>query len=154
MDPNERTQLVERYRAGYDDVADALRGASDADLDRRPGPEAWTARDVVHHLADSEMRSAVRLRQLLAEDEPTIQGYDEAGYARRLHYDRPIGSSLEAFRGARATTAELLELLEETDWTRSGEHTESGRYSVEDWLRIYASHGADHAAQIREALQR
>ena len=94
----------------------------------------------------------MRLRLLLAEDKPTIHGYDEAEFARRLHYDtRPIEPSLDAMRAARESTATLLEDLSEEDWSRSGTHTESGAYSVETWLEIYAAHGHDHADQVRRA---
>jgi hypothetical protein len=156
MDPTERATLIRQYEAAADEVRAAVDGLSDAELDRRPADDpdhGWTARQVVHHLADSEMTSAIRLRKLLAEDDAVIVGYDEEAFARRLHYDaRPIGPSLDAMAAARATTAQLLGLLSEDDWARTGTHTESGPYSVEDWLRIYAAHGHDHAAQIRHAL--
>jgi hypothetical protein len=133
-------------------VVEALTGATDAALDARPGPEEWSAREVVHHLADSEMTSAIRLRKLIAEDDAVIHGYDEPTFARRLYYDRPIEASLDAFAAARRTTAEILDRLSEEQWARTGTHTESGPYGVEDWLRIYAAHGHDHADQIRRAL--
>jgi len=151
MDANERAQLIERYRGGYAAVEGALQGITDAEVDSREGPTEWSAREIVHHLADSEMTSAIRLRKLLAEDNPTIQGYNEAEFARRLHYDRPLEGSLLAFKGARESTAGLLATLSENDWARSGTHTESGPYSVETWLQIYAAHGHDHADQIRRA---
>ena len=106
---------------------------------------------MAHHLADSEATAFVRLRRLVAEDDPTIIGYDEPEYARRLHYDRPIASSLEAFRWARVSTAEILDRLTDEDWARAGTHSESGAYSVTRWLEIYAEHAAKHAAQIRRA---
>jgi hypothetical protein len=151
MDASERAQLIERYENAYAEVAAALEGITDAELDARPGPSEWSAREIVHHLADSEMTSAIRLRKLLAEDNPTIQGYDEPEFARKLHYERPLEGSLLAFRGARESTATLLHRLSDNDWSRSGTHTESGPYSVETWLRIYAAHGHDHADQIRRA---
>jgi uncharacterized damage-inducible protein DinB len=151
MDTTTRQQLIAQYKAGYDEIVKALEGASDAELDRRPGPGTWSARDVVHHLADSEMTSAIRLRRLLAEENPVIVGYDEAEFARKLHYDRPIAASLEAFRWARVTTAELLDRMSEADWSRAGTHSESGRYPVTRWLELYAEHAIKHAAQIRRA---
>jgi hypothetical protein len=93
-------------------------------------------------------RTSTRGRKLLAEDDPVVQGYDQA-YARRLHYDRPVETSLAVFRAVRASTAELLERLEEQDWGRAGTHTESGPYTMDDWLEIYAAHAFDHAEQIR-----
>jgi len=151
MDSKSRQVLVEKYREGYRVVSDALRGISDRELDARPAPGRWSAREIVHHLADSEMTSAIRLRRLLAEDRPMIQGYDQEEYARRLHYNRPIQASLDAFRAARQTTAEILDRLTETDWTREGTHSDSGRYTVERWLEIYAEHAHNHADQIRRA---
>ena len=149
-----RDELIAKYKEGPDVVAKAVEGLTDADLDRRPSPTDWTAREVVHHLADAETRSAIRLRQLLAEDAPVIQGYDEEEYARRLHYDRPIETSLALLRAVRASTAELLDRLTDADFARTGTHTESGAYSVDTWLELYAAHGHDHAQQIAAAVGR
>jgi DinB superfamily len=151
MDHEERKKLIGQYRDGYAAVAEALLRITPEELDARAAPNRWTAREIVHHLADSEMTSAIRLRRLLAEDKPQIQGYDQEEFARRLHYERPHEASLEAFRYARATTAELLECLQPADWLREGTHSESGRYTVETWLQIYAEHAHKHARQIREA---
>ncbi len=151
MDASTRRSLIGRYRAGYSAVVDALAGADDAALDRRPGPGTWSSREIVHHLADSEMTSAIRLRRLIAEENPTIVGYDQEEFARRLHYDRPIASSLEAFRWARVSSAEILDRLTDADWIRAGTHSESGPYSVTHWLEIYAEHANKHAAQIHRA---
>lgn len=151
MDQATRRGLIERYRGGYAAVVGALAGISEAELDARPSADEWSAREVVHHLADSEMTSAIRLRRLLAEDEPLIVGYDENAFRERLYYDRPIEGSLEALTGARATSADILERLTEAEWGRTGTHSESGAYGVETWLEIYATHGHDHAEQIRRA---
>jgi len=132
---------------------DALRDAREEELDRSASGE-WTPRQIAHHLADSEMTSAIRLRRLISEDSPVIYGYDEAEFARKLKYDRPIEASLEAMRWARESTAQILDRLTDEDWERAGTHTESGRYSAEDWLAIYARHGHDHAEQIRRSLGR
>jgi hypothetical protein len=80
-----------------------------------------------------------------------ILGYDEAEFARRLHYDRPITASLEAFKAARRSTAEILHRMTDAEWAREGTHTDTGRYTAEDWLEIYADHAVVHAAQIRAA---
>ena len=126
---------------------------SEEELDRSATDE-WTPRMIAHHLADSEMTSAIRLRRLITENAPVINGYDEAEFARKLTSDRPIEPSLEAMRWARESTAQILERLTEEDWGRAGTHNESGRYSVEDWLVIYAKHGHDHAKQIERSRGR
>ena len=150
MDATKRRQLIERYAEGYDAVTDALQGITERDLDQQK-EDGWTPRQIVHHLADSESTSYIRVRRLLAEDQPLISAYDEELYARVLHYDRPIAESLEVFRAVRGATVALLERLTESEWARTGTHSEQGRYGVEDWLAIYATHGHDHAAQIRRA---
>lgn len=152
MNEDERTTMIEAYRRGVVEVDDALAGATDDELDVVP-PGGWSARMVVHHLADSETNSYLRLRKLLAEDDAQIQGYDEAAFARVLHYDRPIERSLAVFRAVRASSAELLDLATDEDWQRAGTHTESGAYSMQDWLAIYVDHGQTHAQQITRARQ-
>jgi hypothetical protein len=151
VDASTRRTLIDQYKAGYAEIVKALEGADDAALDRRNGPGTWSPREIVHHLADSEMTSAIRLRRLLAEENPTIIGYDQDEFARRLHYGRPIASSLEAFRWARVSTAEILDQMDEAEWARAGTHSESGPYSVVRWLEIYAEHAHKHAGQIRRA---
>jgi hypothetical protein len=150
MDNDRRRALIEQYRGGVAAVERALEGISEDELDRMP-EGGWSARMVVHHLADSETNSYVRLRKLLAETDPQLQGYDEAEFARVLHYDRPIEHSLAVFKAVRDSSGELLDLLSDDDWGRAGTHSESGAYSVQDWLEIYADHGATHAAQIARA---
>ena len=152
MDRQARRALIAQYKDGYRVVADALAGATDDELDAHPAAGKWSAREIVHHLADSEMTSAIRLRLLLAVDNPNIAGYDQEEFARRLYYDRPIEASVEAFKSARRTTGEILARLTDAEWSRQGTHSElHGPYTVERWLEIYACHAHDHATQIRIA---
>ena len=154
MDPRDRRRLIDQYKDGYRVVTEALGGARGNELHASPAPGEWSVRDVVHHLADSEMISAARLRLLLASDHPTIFGYDQDEFARRLHYDtRSLHASLAAFQAARITTGEILERMSEEDWQREGTHSESGRYTVEQWLEISAAHAHGHAEQIRMARE-
>ena len=153
----DRDELIARYAAGYDQVVGVLEGFPKDKLTARLIPGKWSAAEIVQHLADSEMTSAMRLRRLLVEDKPVIEGYDQDLFATKLQYnERDIAPALEAFRAARATTSQLLTRMTEEDWLREGVHTESGRYTAEDWLRIYAAHAHGHADQIsrlREKLR-
>ena len=150
MTPEERKDLIAKYAAGYDEVVDALKGFPADSLGAHPIPGKWSAREIVHHLGDSESFSAARLRKLLVEDNAVIQGYDQDQYASKLRYNaRDMAPALEAFRLARETTMQLVDLMTDDDWQRAGTHTESGRYTTEDWLKIYAAHAHNHAAQIR-----
>lgn len=150
MTNDERRQLITQYKDGNAEVARALDGFPPDALTAHPIAGKWSAAEIVHHLADSETTSGIRLRRLLVEDHPVIQGYDQEAFAAALHYNsRDIAPALEAFRSARATTAQLLDLMTQEDWQRQGSHSESGSYSSEEWLRIYAEHAHNHAAQIR-----
>ena len=151
MRTNDRKKLIDQYKDGYRVIAEALTGATEEELDRRPAPEKWSVREIVHHLADSEMTAAMRLRLLIATERPQIVGFDQDEFGRRLYYDRPIEASVDAFKSARRTTAEILERLTEEQWAREGTHSEHGRYTVERWLEIYAKHAHNHAEQIRVA---
>ena len=157
MTPADRHELIARYEAGFDEVQRALADFPGDQLTARPLPGKWSACEIIHHLADSEMRAAIRLRQLLTEDRPVIQAYDQDAYAARLNYNtRDIAPALEAFRAARATSAQLLPHLSDADWAREGTHPEHTRYTVDTWLEVYAAHAHDHATQIRrlrEALK-
>jgi DinB family protein len=157
MNAATRAELIAQYRAGAAEVDSAVaeaRALGPDAIDRRPAPTEWSARQVVHHLADSETMSATRIRRLIADDDPVvIQGYDEPVWATRLHYDRPIEGSLALVRAVRTATADLLDAMTEADWARRGTHSESGPYSADDWLEIYASHCHDHADQIRQAAR-
>ena len=151
MTPEERNDLIATYAAGYNEVMNALNDFPSDSLGAHPIPGKWSAREIVHHLGDSESTSAWRLLKLLVEDNPLIQGYDQDQFATKLRYnERDMAPALEAFRWARESTVQVLGLMTEDDWKRAGTHSESGQYSTEDWLRIYAMHAHNHAAQIRK----
>ena len=151
MTADERSRLIALYRDGYRAIVEAIHNLTEEEFDIRPADGRWTIREIVHHLADSEMTAAIRLRLLLAEERPVIRGYDQDEFARRLHYDRPHESALQAFRYARETTAQLLDAMTEAEWLRQGTHSEVGAFSVEKWLEIYGPHAHRHARQIVEA---
>jgi hypothetical protein len=124
VDEAGRRQLIERYKEGACLVREALQRMTDAELDERPGPAEWTAREIAHHLPDSEMTSAIRLRRLLAEDHPMIEGYDENEFARRLRYqERPIEDALDALEAIRRVTAEVPDRMTDGEWARQGAHS-------------------------------
>jgi hypothetical protein len=157
MTPEERQRLIEQYSEGFLEVQKSLEGFPEDRLTAHPVEGKWSACEIVQHLADSEMTSAMRIRKLLAEERPAIESYDQEAFALRLRYnERDIEPALDALRGARSSTAQLLRMMSEEDWKREGSHPEHPTYTAEDWLRIYAAHAHNHAAQIRrlrEALE-
>jgi hypothetical protein len=127
---------------------------SEAELDSS-STGGWTARQVIHHVADSEAQSYARLRRLIAEPGTQIQGYDEAGWGQNetLGYkELPVAPSLEVFKAVRASSLELIKRIELSQLDNAGIHTESGEYSVKTWLETYIRHPLEHAAQIKSTL--
>ena len=157
MTPEERQRLIDQYAEGYAEVQKSLEEFPENRLTAHPIEGKWSACEIVQHLADSEMTSAIRLRKLLAQKRPAIESYDQEAFALRLKYNElEIQPALDALRGARATTTQILRKMTEEDWKREGSHPEHASYTVEDWLKIYAAHAHNHAAQIRrlrEAMQ-
>jgi hypothetical protein len=149
MTPAEREELISRYRASYSALLKALVPVGLAALDRAPNGE-WTPRQIVHHIADTELLRSVRLRLLLAEDDPLIPSIDEPTFAKRLQYGRPVEPSLALIRAAMDVNLELLAGLSEVEWLRAGRHSEFGVWTVEDWLKRASAHAHEHAAQIVE----
>jgi hypothetical protein len=147
--PEEREALIEQYAKGPDELREALARVPKEALQWRPGPGRWSAHEVIVHCADSETNAALRLRYLLAEKDPLIVGYDQDAWARLFDYHaQPLEESLTVASAARHRTVPLLRRMTDADWAKEGRHTESGRYTAEDWLRIYAVHLAGHARQI------
>jgi hypothetical protein len=115
----------------------------------------WTPRQIVHHVADSESQSAARLRRILAEPGSAILGYDENAWSEceALGYRTlPIENSLAVYRAARASSLEVLQNIAEGDLEKFAVHSERGKFTLEDWLRVYSQHPVDHANQLREAI--
>jgi hypothetical protein len=117
----------------------------------------WSARQVIHHMADSEAQSYARLRRLVAEPEGSvIQGYDEAAWAQctQLGYiDAPVENSIAVFAAVRASSLDVLKRLTESDLAKSGVHTEAGKYSIDTWLETYTRHPHEHGDQLVRATK-
>jgi hypothetical protein len=149
LTPKQREDLIRRYEQGPVRLKAALAKVPAEAMKWRPAEGKWSAHEVVCHLADSESNAALRIRYLAAEESPLIVGYDQARWARVLDYQSaPLEPALAVVESVLANTAALLKRLPETSWSAAGEHTESGRYTAEDWLRIYAEHMEKHSNQI------
>ena len=145
----ERDALIRRYGEGPSRLRAALEAVPGKALQWRPKPGEWSAHEVVCHCADSETNAYARIRYLAAEPEPLVLDYNQAQWAVTFDYhSHPLDLALATVDAVRANTLALLRRLPDAAWTRVGRHTGSGRYGAEDWLRIYAAHLEDHAAQI------
>ena len=149
LDRAKREALIRQFADGPARLRAALATVPAAALKWRPAPKEWSAHEVVVHCADSETNSFGRIRFLVAETAPTIQGYDQDKLATTFGYhDLPLEPALAVVDAVRASTTALIRGLPDSTWTRTGRHTESGPYSAEDWLTIYADHLEGHARQI------
>lgn len=149
MTPAEREASIARYAAGPARLRAALAAVPDGARQWRPAPREWSVHEVVCHCADSEVNAYARIRYLAAEPDPLVLGYDEAAWAVRFDYHAlPLEPALAVVDAVRAATVGLLRRLDDAVWSRVGRHTQSGRYTGEDWLRVYAAHLEDHARQI------
>ena len=150
----QRSDLIRRYEEGPGRLEEALAKVPREALRFRPGPGKWSAHEVICHCADSEINAAARIRFLVAEPRPVIQGYDQARWAVALDYHAmPLEPALAAVRAVRQHTAALLRRMPAQAWSRAGEHTESGSYSAERWLEVYAEHLEKHSRQIEHNLE-
>ena len=142
--------LLERFRRGPELLAVVLTGVFGAEEDFTPAPGKWSARQIIAHLADSELVSAHRFRQIIAEDNPTIVAYDQDAWARNLDYTRrKPKQSLETFRRLRGENYELLKELPEAAFERPGNHTERGRITLGGLVELIAGHAESHARQLQ-----
>jgi hypothetical protein len=145
----ERAGLIQRYAEGPTRLRAALATVPPAALQWRPQPGEWSAHEIVCHCADSESHASLRIRTLITEPDPLIVGYDQERWAQVLDYHaHPLEPALAVVDAVRASAAALLARLGDAEWARAGRHTESGHYTAEGWLQIYASHLHDHASQI------
>jgi len=151
---SEREQLIAQYAAGPARLKTALATVPKDAMMWRPAPREWSAHEIVCHCADSETNAYARIRYLLAEKDPVLQGYDQDQWARSFDYhSHPLEPALAVVEAVRANTLALIGRLPETAWTREGRHTDSGRYTAEDWLKIYADHLEGHARQIEKNVE-
>src|SRR5436190_13626955 len=147
---NSLPEDLERFRRGAELLATVLTGAAGEEVDFAPATGKWTIRQILAHVADSELVGAHRLRLVIAEDNPTLTAFDQDAWTRNLDYARRKPTqSLETFRRLRAENYELLKELPESAFERAGMHTESGRRTLRGLLEGYADHAESHARQLQ-----
>ena len=133
----------------------AVAGLTDAQLDTRYRPEGWTLRQTVHHIADSHINSLCRFKLALTEDEiPTIRPYYEDRWAELADSKLPVDVSLAIIDGVHTRWVELLKNMSDADFEREFKHPETGNWTLEKVLRLYAWHSRHHTAQITNTRER
>src|SRR5215467_3488701 len=144
------SSLLERFRRGPELLAVVLTGVFGEEEDFATAPGKWSIRQIVAHLADAEMVGAHRMRQVIAEKNPTLVAFDQDAWAQNLDYARrKPKQSLETFRRVRAENYELLKELPESAFERTGNHTENGPMTLRRLLEGFANHAESHARQLQ-----
>jgi hypothetical protein len=144
------------YEAATQYFLNLARGVTAEVIDVHAANE-WSARQCIHHMADSEAQSYARLRRLVAEPEGSIiQGYDEGAWANepKLSYaDGDVTNSIAVYAAVRAASLDVVKRLQESDLEKFGEHTEAGKYTIARWLENYTKHPYDHGDQMVRATK-
>jgi hypothetical protein len=138
------TVLEETPEALRKETADLSPGQ----LQSPPAPGEWSAADLLGHLFDSEIAFAWRARSILAQDRPTLVGYDQNAWANLPR--PPFGQLLDAFATLRAANLELIRRTPEAEWERIGEHTERGPISFRVFVQTSAGHDLAHLRQMAQ----
>jgi hypothetical protein len=142
--------LLERYRRGAELLAMASTGAAGPVLDFKPAGVPWSVRQIVCHLADAEAVAVMRFRQVLAENNPTWQFFDDERWMDELDYSRRrLSGALETFRKLRADNYELLKDLPEAAFARTATHSREGVMTLGQAVEWFAEHVEGHVGEMQ-----
>ena len=143
--------ILERFRRGGELLAMSTTGAAGPELDFKPSDAHLGVRQIVCHLADAEIVGAMRLRQIIAEDHPTLQYFDDDAWAVKLDYNkRKISQALETFRRLRTENHELIKDLPESVFARVGIHSKDGPMTLRQVVEWFATHLEGHVREIQQ----
>ncbi len=136
-------------------VAAAIAGLSEEQLDMPYRPAGWTVRQTVHHIADSHANSLIRFKLALTEDEPpTIKPYYEDRWAELADSKLPVDISLKMIEAIHTRWAALLNSMTDADFQKKFIHPETGEWTLEGALALYAWHSKHHTAHITNLRER
>ena len=133
----------------------AVEGLDDSQLDTEYRPGGWTVRQVVHHIPDSHANSFIRFKLALTEDEPpTIKPYPEDRWAKLGDAKMPIDVSLRLTDAIHERWVGLLHSMSYSDYQKKFIHPETGEWTLDAALALYAWHSRHHTAHITNLRDR
>lgn len=142
--------LVEPLRTLPGDVAETIKGATEAQLRHRPAEDAWSLKETVGHLRDTAEVEHKRLYMISTQTDPILEPYDQDAYVVEHRYmDRDTSQMLSELAAIRADTVTLLTTLVNWNWARTGQHIETGRRSIRQIVEHMVEHEAGHLAELR-----
>jgi len=148
-------QTIDDYEAGGTKLEQAIRGLTGEDLLASPPSEPeigkWTIQQVVLHLCDSDLVYAERMKRVIAEENPTLQGYDENKWVAGLHYaEQSAEDAVTLLATVRRQMARILRTLPESAFARPGNHTEYGKRTLAQLVEGAVKHLDHHIAFIHK----
>jgi hypothetical protein len=154
INPDERGRLIQQYAEGSKILREAWDTVPAGARKWKPSENAWSAHEIIVHCADSETFAATRIRLLISDPNPIIVGYDQEEWVDIFRYhDRSTELAFDTIRAVRANTVPVILAMPDAAWQATGSHTQSGRFTAEDWLKNYGVHLHEHADQIRANIQ-
>jgi hypothetical protein len=150
IDPARRAEYIQTYSELPEKLVAAVAGLTDEQLDTPYRDGGWTLRQTVHHVADSHMNGFIRVKFALTEDGPTIMPYDEASWAELPDKSLPVDVSLKILDGVHSRLTTLLRGLSEKQFGRTYVNPESGPWTIDAFIALYAWHSRHHTAHITE----
>lgn len=122
-------------------------------LDTPYRPGGWTARQVIHHLADSHMNAYIRCKWMLTENTPLIKAYDEKAWAETLETKSDPVLSVALLKALHAKWVFLLRELTTDDLQKSFLHPETNKHvPLNRLIALYAWHGKHHLGHLNLIL--
>jgi hypothetical protein len=136
-------------------LAKLIDGVRDEVLSRRPAPGKWSVRAILAHMAEDELTSSWRYRQMIERSGAQLPAFDQDEWARLGDYESwSVETSLEMFRLIREANLLMFSRLTAEEWQCYGIHVERGRMTVEDLARHMAAHDMNHIYQVRRLVER
>jgi DinB family protein len=136
-------------------LKDLIAGLSETQLHQKPAPDKWSVTEIIAHMAEDELTSTWRYRQMIEYDGPSLPGFDQDLWSRLGDYSRwSTQEALEMFRLLREANLRMFARLTPEQWKRSGVHAERGQMTVESLCRHMAAHDQNHIEQVRRILGR
>jgi DinB family protein len=127
--------------------------ASSGKLRKRPAPAKWSVTEILAHLADVEIVVGWRVRSILGAPGTPIQAFDQDSWVEAGHYaKRNPRECVAQIRAARAANLTLYKSLSPEQWKHHGMHSERGKETVEQIVRMIAGHDLNHLQQIVSIL--
>ena len=145
----ERKAMIQTIADTPKNLASALEGMTEKQLDTPYRPGGWTVRQVVHHLPDSHMNAFIRMKLALTANSPTVTAYDEDEWAKLPDAQIPIAPSVTMLTALHERWVKLLEAMKPEDFQRTVTHPEHGPITVDFLLALYSWHGPHHVGHVK-----